>query len=119
MRAGSRGFTLIEVLVVLVLAGILAVIAIPRVSAARERAYVATMKSDLRNLVAAQAAYFATHEAYAAALPTGFHSSGGVTLVMDSATSTGWGARASHDATSATCTVATGPSGQASPTCAP
>ncbi len=48
------GFTLIELLVVVVIIGVLATIAIPQYYKVRERAHVAAMKSDLRNLVTAQ-----------------------------------------------------------------
>jgi len=58
-RRGSRsGFTLIELLIVVVIIGVLAAIAIPNFSVTRQRAYVASMRADLRNLTAAQEAYF-------------------------------------------------------------
>ena len=45
-----EAFTLIELLIVVVIIGILAAIAIPKFGNTREKAYVAAMKSDLRNL---------------------------------------------------------------------
>jgi prepilin-type N-terminal cleavage/methylation domain-containing protein len=54
-----KGFTLIELLIVVVIIGILAMIAIPKFANTKEKAYIASMKSDLRNLVTAEEAYFA------------------------------------------------------------
>ena len=54
----ATAFTLIELLIVVVIIGILAAIAIPKFANTKEKAYVASMKSDLRNLITAQEAYF-------------------------------------------------------------
>lgn len=63
-RKTRRGFTLIELLIVVVIIGILAAIAIPKFSNTKEKAYVAQMKSDLRNLVNAEEAFFADSVKY-------------------------------------------------------
>ena len=55
-----RGFTLIELLIVVVIIGILASIAIPKFSATREKAFVSTLKSDLKNLASQQEIYHNT-----------------------------------------------------------
>ena len=52
------GFTLIELLIVVVIIGLLAAIAIPKFGNTKNKAYVASMKSDLRNLMTAEEAYF-------------------------------------------------------------
>jgi prepilin-type N-terminal cleavage/methylation domain-containing protein len=52
-----KGFTLIELLIVVVIIGILAAIAIPKFASTKEKAYIASMKSDLRNLATAQESY--------------------------------------------------------------
>lgn len=57
MKRNTKGFTLIELLIVVVIIGILAAIAIPKFAATKERAYVASMKTDLRNLVTAEEGY--------------------------------------------------------------
>jgi prepilin-type N-terminal cleavage/methylation domain-containing protein len=49
------GFTLIELLIVVVIIGVLASIAIPKFANTKEKAYLTSMKSDLRNLVTAVA----------------------------------------------------------------
>lgn len=49
-----RGFTLIELIVVAVILGLLASIAIERFANSKEKTYLAAMKADLRNLVTAE-----------------------------------------------------------------
>ncbi len=58
------GFTLIELLIVVVIIGILATIAIPKFLTTREKAVVASMKADLRNMVTAEESYFADSVKY-------------------------------------------------------
>src|SRR5438128_1813130 len=65
MRNTTRkGFTLIELLIVVVIIGILAAIAIPKFANTKGKAYIASMKSDLRNLVTAEEAFFADSVKY-------------------------------------------------------
>jgi type IV pilus assembly protein PilA len=89
-----RGFTLIELLIVVVIIGLLAAIAIPKFSNTKEKAYVAAMKSDLRNLATAEEAFFYDSAKYTTnfALMGNFISSAGVVLNINEATAGGWSA---------------------------
>ena len=62
-----KGFTLIELLIVVVIIGILAAIAIPKFANTKSKAYVTAMKSDLRNLVTAEEAFFSDSTYYTSA----------------------------------------------------
>src|ERR1035437_9203608 len=55
----KKGFTLIELLIVVVIIGILAAIAIPKFANTKEKAYVASMKADLRNMATYEESYAA------------------------------------------------------------
>jgi len=60
-----KGFTLIELLIVVVIIGILASIAIPKFANTKYKAVVASMKTDLRNLVTAQEGFYFDNNDYA------------------------------------------------------
>jgi type IV pilus assembly protein PilA len=73
-RKDEKGFTLIELMIVIAIIGILAAIAIPQFSAYRNRAYNAAAVSDLKNAITAQEAYFVDWQAYSPAAVIAFDS---------------------------------------------
>jgi len=107
-----KGFTLIELLIVVVIIGILAAIAIPKFSATKGKAYVATMKSDLKNLASAQEAYYYEHTLYYdGAIPDPsipFSPSTGVSVTIVSADVAGWSATSSYAGIANTCAIYVG-----------
>ena len=103
-----KGFTLIELLIMVVIIGILAAIAIPKFANTKEKAYIASMKSDLRNLVTAEEAYFADSVKYTSNLGTAFAVTTGVVGPTIATTSDGWTATVSHTTTTKTCAIYVG-----------
>lgn len=122
-----KGFTLIELLIVVVIIGILAAIAIPKFSNTKEKAVLASMKSDLRNLVTAQEAFFSDNNTYAAGIgavqvnaagtpPAGgvvafVPTQGNVFAALTNVTAAGWTASVTNPAVTGvpnTCGVYTG-----------
>src|SRR5205809_5145890 len=107
-QVNRKGFTLIELLIVVVIIGILAAIAIPKFANTKEKAYLASMKSDLRNLVTAEEAYFADSVKYSATIGAGgvvFTQSTGNTAPSITTTSDGWNANITNVNTTKTCSI--------------
>jgi type II secretion system protein G len=64
-RQGRAGFTLIELLIVVVIIGILAAIAVPKFAATKDKAKLGAVRSDLRNIMTAEEAYWADFSTFA------------------------------------------------------
>jgi prepilin-type N-terminal cleavage/methylation domain-containing protein len=96
-RRNRRGFTVIELLVVMVILAVLAAIAIPKFTRTREQAYRNTMVADLKNLLSAQEIYHISNLMYSADMAdVGASASRDVTIDITEADATGWAATAVH-----------------------
>ncbi|MDE0730823.1 MAG: prepilin-type N-terminal cleavage/methylation domain-containing protein [Longimicrobiales bacterium] len=94
--SNKQGFTLTELLIVIVILGILAALAIPKVSNMTYRSYFAAMEADLKNLASQQEIYYASEYSYTAEKSDlAFISSRDVSISVN-ADSEGWSATATH-----------------------
>src|SRR6202048_4433368 len=96
----KKGFTLIELLIVVVIIGILAAIAIPKFANTKTKAYTAAMKSDLRNLVTAEEAFFSdsvTYIVYGDTTKLKFRPSSGVSTPSITIGQGYWSATVTHN----------------------
>jgi type IV pilus assembly protein PilA len=112
MYRDKKGFTLIELLIVVVIIGILAAIAIPKFASTKDKAYVAAMKSDLRNLATYEEQYAADNNgayfggtATSAAPLQGFSPSQNVTInaTVVAGPPAAWTATATHSQSAKLC----------------
>jgi prepilin-type N-terminal cleavage/methylation domain-containing protein len=112
MRDDNKGFTLIELIIVVVIIGLLVAIAVPKFANGKERAMVTAMRGDLHNLLAAQEGYFSNAQTYYngplpdPALP--YSVSAGVTVTLSGVTPAGWGATATRVGTARVCAIFVG-----------
>jgi prepilin-type N-terminal cleavage/methylation domain-containing protein len=70
-KRDDKGFTLIELMIVIAIIGILAAIAIPQFAAYRVRAYNASSESDLKTLQTTFEVFFNDYELYPNAVAIG------------------------------------------------
>lgn len=64
MKKDNKGFTLVELMIVVAIIGILAAIAIPQFQAYRAKAFNSAAESDLKNFKTAMEASLADQQAY-------------------------------------------------------
>lgn len=112
-----KGFTLIELMMVVITIGALAVIAVPKIGAFLDRGHVTTMRSDLRKLVTAEEGYFVEHDTYTVSpMLAGMVPSPDVTITITNVSAAGWEAEATHAKSKTKCRVYSGDRARSSAT---
>ena len=114
-RARRPGFTIIELLAVVLIIGVLATIAITKFGDSKRRAYLAAMKSDLRNLAMIAETQFTSESSYESVVPP--RGSAGVNLTFTGQRSS-WQATATHAGIPGmVCTMSSGMGASSEPLC--
>lgn len=115
-KSGEKGFTLIELMIVIAIIGILAAIAIPQFVTYRQKGYNTQAKGELKSFYTACQAYFAdnptTTDCTTGLVSATFNNSAAVTITPTTGQTLS-GTTASHEAGTTTYTI--GDSGNISP----
>ncbi len=110
MLRNRKGFTLIELLIVVVIIGILAAIAIPKFANTKDKAKLASVKTDLRNIQSTEEAYLSDSGFYSKSASS-FQASQGNVITFAAADSSGYNVSVTNNSISSgnkTCHVEVG-----------
>jgi type IV pilus assembly protein PilA len=100
----QRGVTFIELMTVVVIIGLLAVFALPRLTRNKEKTVVASMQSDMRNLATAQEGYYYVSSTYTVdPVALNITLSQGNVLTINEGTVSGWSATMTNPLTPKQC----------------
>ena len=104
-----RGFTIIEMLAVMVVIGVLATIAFARLQSTKDKATVASMSSDLHGVTEEQEAYYFQNRVYSPTIDSlnPNLSPGNVSTILE-ATASGWSGQASNPKVTRLCWIVVG-----------
>jgi prepilin-type N-terminal cleavage/methylation domain-containing protein len=95
MTTQRRGFTLVELIAVVVIVSILASLGLTRYGRIRDEATMTSMRSDLKTLAIYEELFFSTNGHYTATLPIQDQfTTAGVEVTVHEADRTGWAATA-------------------------
>jgi type IV pilus assembly protein PilE len=109
MRVHLRGFTIIEMLAVMVVIGVLATIAYARLQTSKDKATVASMISDMHAIAEEQEAYYFQNRSYSPTIDSlNPNPSPGNVLLVVAGNSAGWSGQVSNPKVTKQCYIFVG-----------